>query len=370
MTNSEFQLINCENFLYMDLIKIDDYFYSEVNNYYSSFKKIPSDAKNEFGVNRFNEFLTQNESNFKLEDFEKIELLGCGFYGKVYLVKHTKSAKLYALKYLKKSKLVGFKDLEHLGYEQRILSVVDHPFIVKLIALFQDDKKIYILTDYYSGGELFHHLRKLGTFHQELAKFYFAQILLSIEFLHNKKIIYRDLKPENILLDSDGYIKLADFGLAKNNFEESNYTSTFCGTNEYLAPEIILGEAYSRPVDVWCLGILLYEMHFGIPPFYDPNKDKLFKKILFSEPDYAFKQIKTSQECKNLISSLLDKNPKTRIHINKIRNHLYFENFDFQCILNKTMKPPNPHQEQRERIGSYSSTYCSDKILTKEDYNI
>jgi serine/threonine protein kinase len=370
MTNSEYQLINCENFLKMELIKIDDYFYSEINQYYSSFNKPP--AKKGDSDIIFSEILKcTNQSNFKLDDFEKFDLLGHGFYGKVFLVKHIKLQKLFALKCLKKSKLIADKDLEHLGYEQRILSVVDHPFIVKLIALFQDDKKIYILTDYYSGGELFHLLRRHRTFHSELAKFYFAQILLSIEFLHNKKIIYRDLKPENILLDSEGYVKLADFGLAKNNFEEGTYTSTFCGTNEYLAPEIILGEAYSRPVDIWCLGILLYEMLYGIPPFYDTNKDRLFKKILFSEPDFSFEKICISENCKNLISFLLDKNPKTRIHINKIRTHPYFENFDFQSILNKTIKPPLIEENKPiERIGSYSSTNCSDQNHSKDEYYI
>lgn len=171
---------------------------------------------------------------------------------------------IYALKSLKKSKLKEAKHVEHTKTERKILEIVHHPFIVSLKFAFQTEKKLYFVMDCYNGGELFYHLRHKGRFNEIQAKFYLAQILLSIEFLHSKKIIYRDLKPENIVLDKNGYIKLTDFGLAKENIgDDSGCTQTFCGTPEYLAPEIIRGDKYGKGVDVWCMGILLFEMLFG-----------------------------------------------------------------------------------------------------------
>lgn len=178
-------------------------------------------------------------------------------------VKCTKDGLIYALKTLKKSKLKEVKHIEHTKTERKILEIVSHPFIVSLKFAFQTPKKLYIVMDYYNGGELFYHLRTKGKFSETQSKFYLAQMILALEFLHMKKIIYRDLKPENIVLDTNGYIKLTDFGLAKENIAEDNSTQTFCGTPEYLAPEIIRGDKYGKAVDVWCVGIILYEMLYG-----------------------------------------------------------------------------------------------------------
>jgi len=168
------------------------------------------------------------------------------------------------LKSLKKSKLKEAKHIEHTKAERKILETVHHPFIVSLKFAFQTEKKLYLVMDCYNGGELFYHLRNKGRFTENLGKFYLIQILLAIEFLHSHRIIYRDLKPENIVLDNNGYIKLTDFGLAKDNItDDSGCTQTFCGTPEYLAPEIIRGDKYGKSVDVWCMGILLYEMLLG-----------------------------------------------------------------------------------------------------------
>jgi serine/threonine protein kinase len=179
-------------------------------------------------------------------------------------VKFKKDGEIYALKSLKKSKLKETKQIEHTKTERKILEVVNHPFIVSLKFAFQTEKKLYFVMDYYNGGELFYLLRSKGRFNENQSKFYLSQIILAIEFLHSKKIIYRDLKPENIVLANTGYMKLTDFGLAKENIgDDSGCTQTFCGTPEYLAPEIIRGDKYGKGVDIWCIGIMFYEMLFG-----------------------------------------------------------------------------------------------------------
>jgi serine/threonine protein kinase len=192
-------------------------------------------------------------------------------------VRFKKDGQIYALKSLKKSKLKEAKHVEHTKTERKILEIVNHPFIVSLKFAFQTDKKLYFVMDCYNGGELFYHLRSKGRFNETQTKFYLAQIVLSIEFLHGQKIIYRDLKPENIVLDKTGYIKLTDFGLAKENIGDDGTTQTFCGTPEYLAPEIIRGDKYGKGVDIWCLGILLFEMLFGFVS-YIFNQNLCLKK--------------------------------------------------------------------------------------------
>ncbi len=202
--------------------------------------------------------------NIKIEDFQFIKVIGKGHFGKVSLVRFLKDKYFYALKSLKKSKLSKEKDLEHTILERKILALLNHPFIIKLKFAFQNTKKLYFVMEYHNGGELFYHMKKKDIFSEADAKFYISQIILAIEFLHSKKIIYRDLKPENIILDEFGYIKLTDFGLAKDNITSDNIAQTICGTTDYLAPEIIMGEKYGKSVDIWCIGILLYEMLFGI----------------------------------------------------------------------------------------------------------
>lgn len=202
--------------------------------------------------------------NVTPDDFEHIKVIGKGYFGKVTQVKFKKDGLVYALKSMKKSKLKEAKHIEHTKTERKILEIVNHPFIVSLKFAFQTEKKLYFVMDYHNGGELFYHLRLKGRFNESQAKFYLGQIILALEFLHTRKIIYRDLKPENVVLDAHGYIKLTDFGLAKENIgEDSGCTQTFCGTPEYLAPEIIRGDKYGKGVDLWCMGILLYEMLYG-----------------------------------------------------------------------------------------------------------
>ena len=207
----------------------------------------------------------KGNKNLCIEDFEISRTLGIGTFGKVRQVRYkkSKSKMCLALKMLKKIEIVKLSQVEHIKSENKILKEIEHPFIVKMVESFQDNKYIYMLFEFVAGGELFRRLRSEGRFSEDIVLFYGSQILLSIRYLHLNDIVYRDLKPENLLIDRKGNIKIADFGFAKVLKKDRTYT--LCGTPEYLAPEIIQGEktGYSKSVDWWALGILFYEMLIG-----------------------------------------------------------------------------------------------------------
>eukprot|EP01067_Filipodium_phascolosomae_P007546 Filipodium_phascolosomae@DN608_c0_g1_i1.p1 len=212
-----------------------------------------------------------------LEDFEMQKTLGTGSFGRVKFAKYRPTGEYFAVKILKKSAIIRLKQVDHITSEKKILKSISHPFIVNLYGAFHDSRYLYLVLEYIVGGEFFTHLRKAGRFDNETAKFYAAQITSIFEYLHSKSIVYRDLKPENILLCADGYLKLTDFGFAK--FIEFR-TYTLCGTPEYIAPEVLLNKGHSKPVDWWTLGILIYEMIVGYPPFVDEDPMGIYQKIL------------------------------------------------------------------------------------------
>ena len=220
--------------------------------------------------------------------------------------------------------------------EKQILQKADHPFLVGMEFVFQSDTRIYFIMKFVRGGELFMHLRKARQFTEKRAKFYSLTVALALGHLHNQKIIYRDLKPENILMGEDGYITLTDFGLAKI-LEGDEQAQSFCGTPEFLAPEIIDELGHSFPVDWWALGVLTYEMIVGFPPFYTghSNNVKMYeliktKPVFF--PDADKHGIAMTDECKHFINGLLDKNPANRIGtkggLKEIISHPFFADLD------------------------------------------
>jgi protein kinase X len=213
------------------------------------------------------------------------ETLGTGTFGRVRLVSYKFNSKTLhmALKMLKKSEIIRLKQVEHIKAEKAILSQISHPFIVNMYSSFKDTKSLYMLLEYVIGGELFSQLRKVGRFANETAKFYAAEIILALQYLHSKDIVYRDLKPENLLIDRDGHIKITDFGFAKI---VEDRTWTLCGTPEYLAPEIIQSKGHGKAVDWWAIGILIYEMLAGYPPFYDENPFGIYQKILAGKIEF------------------------------------------------------------------------------------
>ena len=245
------------------------------------------------------------------------------------------------MKILKKSDIIKQKQVDHVYSEFNILSMLKHPFIVQLLGFnFEDPKYIYFILEYIQGGELFTLLRTKGSFPVPQTKFYIAHIITIFEYLHSKNIVYRDLKPENILINKNGYLKLTDFGFAKQLENEKTYT--LCGTPEYLAPEIILNKGHGKAVDWWTLGILLYEMLVGIDPFSDDDPMKTYQKILKGKINFP-KTI--DKDAKSLIKHLLTQDTSKRFGclkngVKDILNHRFFEGFDWKNFVYLTMPAP------------------------------
>lgn len=195
-----------------------------------------------------------------------------------------KNAEVYALKILKKTEVIKLKQIDHVRHERAVLAdVAGHPFITNLQASFSDRERLYLVLDYVPGGEIFSYLRKYRRFDEQIARFYAAEIVLVLEYLHERQggVAYRDLKPENLLLDKDGHIRLADFGFAKRlGYKDDRpvETYTLCGTPEYLAPEVIHNKGHTTAVDWWALGILIYEFLTGYPPFWHQNPIEIYKQ--------------------------------------------------------------------------------------------
>ena len=277
----------------------------------------------------------------KLSDFEKLQTVGLGSFGRVRLCRYKKNDKVYVMKILKKMEIIKQKQVDHVFSEFNILSVLNHPFIVQLVGLnFDDPKYLYFIIEYVQGGELFTLLRTRGSFPLEQAKFYTAHIITIFEYLHGKNIIYRDLKPENILINKNGYLKLTDFGFAKYLDNEKTYT--LCGTPEYLAPEIILNKGHGKPVDWWTMGILLYEMLVGIDPFSDDDPMQTYQKIIKGKINFPKDFDKNA---KSLIKHLLTADTTKRYGclkngVKDILNHRLFIGYDWKNFVFLKMEPP------------------------------
>ena len=273
------------------------------------------------------------------KDFEFLRLIGRGNFAKVFLVKKLSTGVLYAMKVLKKRDIDKQNQRLHTIVERNILAKYNSPFLVELKYAFQDFRNIYMALEFIQGGELFLQIRKSGRFSEERAQFYLAEILLALDYLHANGIIYRDLKPENILLDIEGHIKLTDFGLSKIGIDEKNPKAyTFCGTTEYLAPEIIKNQGYDKSVDYWSLGVVLYEMVSGISPFYSKNKSEVLKNITNKRLE-----IKNyfSDRVSDLINKLLTINSKERLQDADImKNHQFFKDLDWDRMSRKELTPP------------------------------
>ena len=278
----------------------------------------------------------------KLEDFKVLKVIGRGSFGKVCLVEYLPTHEIYAMKSLKKDLLIEQEQIENTLLEKEILQTIDYPLLCGLVFCFQNEERIFFVMPFLSGGELFQHLRKFRTFDEEKVRFYGAQIALALEYLHSKGIVYRDLKPENILMDENGYLRLADFGMAKK-LKEDEKAMSFCGTPEYLAPEIITMEGHDKMADWWSFGILLFEMLCGLPPFYVENLDKMYEMIKSSQVKFP-KRVNLSEDAKDVIRKLLEKNPKKRLGsqsgIEEIKNHPFFASLDFDAIVQKKIPAP------------------------------
>ena len=275
-----------------------------------------------------------------VSDFNLLKVIGVGSYGKVLLVKKKDSGTIYALKMLRKGYIAKRMQVEHTLTERKVMEIISHPFIIKLRYAFQNAKKLYFVLEYCPGGELFYHLSSASRFEEEKAKFYSAQIVLALKHLHENNIIYRDLKPENVLIDKTGYIKLTDFGLSKTEIKDNKSAQSFCGTPEYLAPEVLKHEGHGKAVDWWSLGAIIYEMLTGLPPFYSENKQKLFHNIKYAELKYPpF----ISVICENLLSQLFIKDPEKRLGAagaEEVMEHPWFAHIEFDRLLSMEYRVP------------------------------
>jgi len=291
-------------------------------------------------------FLNRRYGPAAPQDFELRKVLGKGGYGKVFQVRKLTGddkGKIFAMKVLKKATIVrNSKDTAHTRAERNILEAVKHPFIVDLLYAFQTKGKLYLILEYLSGGELFMHLEREGIFHEDTACFYVSEITLALEHLHGEGIIYRDLKPENILLDAAGHVKLTDFGLCKESIDEETVTHTFCGTIEYMAPEILTRTGHGKAVDWWSLGALMYDMLTGAPPFTAENRKKTIEKILKGKlnlPPYL------TPDARDLIKKLLKRQINLRLgsglaDAEPIKCHPFFKHINWADVIAKKLDPP------------------------------
>ncbi|XP_028836453.1 serine/threonine-protein kinase Sgk2b isoform X3 [Denticeps clupeoides] len=271
--------------------------------------------------------------------FDYLKVIGKGSFGKVLLARHKETDVHYAVKVLQKSTIQNTKQQGQVMCERSVLlQTLDHPFLVRLHYSFQTSEKLYFVLDYASGGELFYHLQRERVFLEPRARFYAAEIASALGYLHTLRIIYRDLKLENVLLDRQGHVLLTDFGLCKEGVGATGHTGTFCGTPEYLPPEVLQQREYGPAVDWWGLGVVLHEMLYGLPPFYSEHRSEMMRNIL-QQPLSLGSGV--SKRARDLLSRLLQKEPEKRLHkLSELECHSFFSPIKWVELLAKKVPPP------------------------------
>ena len=301
---------------------------------------------------------TKNSGKVNVKDFELLKVVGRGNFGKVMQVSKKDTKRIYAMKVLRKDSVIAADAVKHTLSESSVLRRINHPFIVNLKYSFQTKDKLYMILDYLNGGELFFHLSNVDRFSESRAKMYAAEIVLALGYLHENLILYRDLKPENLLLDMQGHVCLTDFGLVKEGLPHGKLTHTFCGSPEYLAPEILQAKGYGKAVDWWALGTFLYEMLEGLPPFYDDDISVMNCKIL-TQPLW-FHPEHFSEEAKDILKGLLNRDPEKRLGASRegaeeIKRHPFFKDIDWDALYHRKVVPEfKPHL-----VSSFSLLFLS-----------
>ncbi|KAJ1867979.1 Serine/threonine-protein kinase Sgk2 [Coemansia sp. RSA 989] len=324
------------------------------------------------------ESVVVSQKRVSLDDFQLLSIIGKGSYGKVMLARYKDSGKVMAIKVISKTKLRGRpNEIRRVMSERKVLErTVEHPFLVGLQCAFQTKEKLFFCLDYVNGGELFFHLQRERRFSENRARFYAAEITCALEYLHGMGVVYRDLKPENCLLDADGHVKIVDFGLAKEvgpvvwrtegstlySIEESGKTGTFCGTPEYLAPEVLLRQRYGKEVDWYCLGAVLFEMLTGLPPFYDQDNNTMYRRILHEQlqfpsslpppvrgngtyNDSSGTPNSIGRLAQDFIMRILERDPEKRLGhgvfgTESVKRHVFFHGIDWGKIYRQEYAPP------------------------------
>eukprot|EP01101_Sappina_pedata_P008536 TRINITY_DN4759_c0_g1_i2.p2 TRINITY_DN4759_c0_g1~~TRINITY_DN4759_c0_g1_i2.p2 ORF type:complete len:381 (-),score=170.56 TRINITY_DN4759_c0_g1_i2:125-1267(-) len=302
-----------------------------------------------------------------VEDFEILKLIGRGSFGKVLQVRKKDNKKIFAMKVLNKKSVLEKAEVDHTLAEQSILQKLCHPFLVNLNYSFQTSDHLYFIMDYINGGELFFHLQNEKKFTEERVRFYGAEIVCGLEYLHSRGVLYRDLKPENILLTSDGHICMTDFGISKEGLNaKDDRTATFCGTPEYLAPEVLEGNGYGKEVDWWSFGTLVYEMLNGLPPFYAPDVQQMYSKIMSAKLTFPATM---SEESKSLIEQLLIRQPENRLSDPPlIKAHAFFKGLNWDDLMKKEITPPYiPPVKDQEDTSQIDRAFTSEEAALSHE---
>jgi len=304
----------------------------------------------------------------KMDEFRPISVLGRGHFGKVLLTQYKKSGEYYAIKALKKGDIIARDEVESLMSEKRIFEVINtmrHPFLVNLFACFQTSEHVCFVMEYACGGDLMMHIHS-DVFSESRTVFYAGCVVLGLQYLHQNKIVYRDLKLDNLLLDSEGYLKMADFGLCKEGMGYGDRTSTFCGTPEFLAPEVLTETSYSRAVDWWGLGVLIYEMLVGESPFPGDDEEEVFDSIVNEEVRYPRF---LSTESIAIMRRLLRRNPDRRLGSSErdaedVKKQAFFRNVSWNDLLMKKVRPPfTPQVKNMEDVSNFDEEFTSERAV-------
>uniref|UniRef100_A0AAY5F478 Protein kinase C n=1 Tax=Electrophorus electricus TaxID=8005 RepID=A0AAY5F478_ELEEL len=303
----------------------------------------------------------KEQHKFTLDDFTLHKMLGKGSFGKVFLAEMRATGEFFAVKALKKDVVLMDDDVECTMVERRVLSLAwEHPFLTHLYCTFQTKENLFFVMEYLNGGDLMFHIQACNSFDLTRSTFYAAEIICGLQFLHSKGIVYRDLKLDNILLDIDGHIKIADFGMCKENMFGEARTSTFCGTPDYIAPEILLGQKYGTSVDWWSFGVLLYEMLIGKSPFHGHDEEELFQSIRTDDPCYPRWLARDSRD---ILVKLFVREPERRLGVKgNIRQHNFFRDTDWSALEKRQVEPPfKPTVNSPSDCSNFDKEFINEK---------
>jgi len=299
-----------------------------------------------------------------LDHFNFLAVLGKGNFGKVMLAETKTTKQLYAIKVLKKEFIIENDEVESTRSEKRVLLIANkerHPFLLSLHACFQTETRVYFVMEYIAGGDLMLHIQR-GQFGTKRAQFYAAEVCLALKYFHENGVIYRDLKLDNIMLGLDGHVKIADYGLCKEDMWYGSTTSTFCGTPEFMAPEILLDKKYGRAVDWWAFGVLIYQMLLQQSPFRGEDEDEIYDAILADEPLYP---IHMPRDSVSILQKLLTREPEMRLgsgptDAQEIMSHAFFRNVNWEEIYRKAVPAPFiPVVKGRADTSNFDSEFTS-----------